>query len=111
MKPVNRLTGLSSIGQKQLAMPTLIIPAEAPIEQTTTDLRSLQQPVSTSQPHKKFIRHILLGEPDAIRQTIHLLHTLRYTETILWTPILDIEEPLMITPAQSEAISLLRKQL
>jgi len=57
------------------------------------------------------IRHILLGKPAAIRQTIHLLHTLHYTETILWSPVLTIEEALMITPAQGEAISLLRKQL
>ncbi|MBE9064355.1 hypothetical protein IQ256_25705 [cf. Phormidesmis sp. LEGE 11477] len=57
------------------------------------------------------IRHILLGKPDAIRQTIHLLHTLHYTETILWSPVLMIEEALVITPAQGEAISLLRKQL
>ena len=57
------------------------------------------------------IRHILLGKPEAIRQTIHLLHTLHYTETILWSPVLTIEEALVITPAQGEAISLLRKQL
>ncbi|MEM8503857.1 MAG: hypothetical protein AAF716_11970 [Cyanobacteria bacterium P01_D01_bin.1] len=57
------------------------------------------------------IRHILLGKPEAIRQTIHLLHTLHYTETILWSPVLTIEEPLVITPAQGEAMSLLRKQL
>jgi hypothetical protein len=57
------------------------------------------------------IRHILLGNPDAIRQTIHLLHTLHYTETILWSPVLTIEEAVVITPAQGEAMSLLRKQL
>ncbi len=57
------------------------------------------------------IRHILLGSPDAIRQTIHLLHTLRYTETILWSPVLAIEDSLVITPAQGEAFSLLRKQI
>lgn len=55
------------------------------------------------------VRHILLGKPDAIRQTIHLLHTLRYTETILWSPVLTVTEPIVITPAQGEAISLLRK--
>ncbi len=57
------------------------------------------------------IRHILLGKPAAIRQTIHLLHTLHYTETILWSPVLTIEESVVITPAQGEAMSLLRKQL
>ena len=57
------------------------------------------------------IRHILLGSPEAIRQTIHLLHTLRYTETILWSPVLAIAESLVITPAQGEAFSLLKKQI
>lgn len=57
------------------------------------------------------IRHILLGDADAVRQTIHLLHTLHYTETILWSPVLAIAEPLVITPAQGEAMSLLRKLL
>jgi len=57
------------------------------------------------------VRHILLGSPSAIQQTINLLHTLHYAETLLWTPVLTIEEPLIITPAQSEAISLLRKQI
>ncbi|MGB3786580.1 MAG: hypothetical protein WA949_01130, partial [Phormidesmis sp.] len=33
------------------------------------------------------IRHILIGKPDAIRQNIHLLHILHYTETILWSPV------------------------
>lgn len=60
---------------------------------------------------RESIRHILLGSPAAIRQTIHLLHTLHYVETILWSPVLTIEEPLVITPAQGEAISLLRKPL
>ncbi len=57
------------------------------------------------------LRHILLGSPSAIQQTIHLLHKLHYAETLLWTPILTIEEPLNITPAQGEAISLLKKQI
>ncbi len=57
------------------------------------------------------VRHILIGKPDAIRQTIHLLHILHYTETILWSPVLTIEESVVITPAQGEAMSLLRKQL
>ena len=55
------------------------------------------------------IKHILVGSPGAIRQTIHLLHALHYSETILWSPVLRIEEPLVITPEQGEAMSLLRK--
>lgn len=55
------------------------------------------------------LRHILLGSPRVIRQTIHLLHTLHYAETVLWTPILNVTEPLVITPEPGEAISLLRR--
>jgi hypothetical protein len=57
------------------------------------------------------IRHILLGRPEAIRQTIHLLHRLHYAEAPLWSPILTVEERLAIAPSPGEAISLLRKQL
>ncbi len=107
MKSTNPLTGLSSTGQPQHPMPTKIPPEQA----IAAHLRPLPQFAPSGTPPKKSIRHILLGEPEAIRQTIHLLHTLHYTETILWTPVLSIEEPLIIAPAQSEAISLLRKQL
>lgn len=57
------------------------------------------------------LRHILVGSPAAVRQTIHLLHTLHYAETVLWSPIVTTEEPLIITPAQGESMSLLRKYL
>ncbi|MGB3787842.1 MAG: hypothetical protein WA949_07520 [Phormidesmis sp.] len=69
-----------------------------------------QLPPSGTAPGES-IRHILLGSPEAIRQTIYLLHTLHYTETLLWSPVLAIEESLVITPAQGEAFSLLRKQI
>ncbi len=62
-------------------------------------------------PQREPLRHILLGSPAAVRQTIHLLHVLNYAETVLWSPILAIEEPLIITPAQGEAMSLLQKYL
>ena len=58
---------------------------------------------------RRSLRHILLGHPEDIRQTIHLLHTLRYAETVLWSPIMTVEKPLIIAPAPNEAISLLRK--
>ena len=59
---------------------------------------------------REYLRHILLGSPDAVRQTIHLLHRLNYSETVLWSPVMAVEESLIITPAQGEAMSLLRKQ-
>jgi hypothetical protein len=59
--------------------------------------------------NREILRHILLGSPGAVRQTIHLLHSLHYAETVLWSPIMAIEEPLIITPEQGDAMSLLRR--
>lgn len=90
----------------------LLIPdPQSALQPAALDLQTADQPTPDGAPPKEHIRHILLGSPNAIRQTIHLLHTLHYAETILWTPILTIEEPLTISPAQSEAISLLRKAI
>ena len=79
----------------------LLISAASPLPQLT--------PLGTAP--RESIRHILLGSPEAVRQTIHLLHTLHYVETVLWSPVIAIAEPLVISPAQGEAISLLRKPL
>ena len=62
-------------------------------------------------PSRSAIRHILLGPPAAVRQTIHLLHTLNYAETLLWSPLVSAEEPLVITPEEGEVVSLLRKHV
>ena len=58
------------------------------------------------------VRHILLGRPSAIRQTIHLLHNLRYTETSQWSPLIEIpDRRLILTPEPDEVISLLARRL
>ncbi|MEM6453275.1 MAG: hypothetical protein AAF703_23525, partial [Cyanobacteria bacterium P01_D01_bin.105] len=58
------------------------------------------------------LRHILLGTPGGIRQTIHLLHTLRYVENVLWSPLVPIpNDQLIITPRQGEVMSILVKNL
>jgi hypothetical protein len=58
------------------------------------------------------LRHILLGSPAAIRQTIHLLHNLRYVETVQWSPLVEIpNNQLIITPRVGEVMSLLVKYL
>ena len=62
-------------------------------------------------PPREELRHILLGSPDAIEQTIHLLYRLNYTEPGLWSPIAAVGDQLIITAAQGEAISLLRRIL
>jgi len=60
---------------------------------------------------KEELRHILLGSPEVIRQTIHQLHVLNYAESLLWSPISTVGEQLVITRAQGEAMSLLRRSL
>ena len=58
------------------------------------------------------IRHILLGSPGNVRQTIHLLHTLRYVENALWSPLVPIpNDRLIITPRQGDVMSLLVRHL
>ena len=91
------------------------VPALAPTfapfaEQTLNPTCPLPaQPLSTLP--GETIKHILVGSPGAIRQTIHLLHALHYSETLLWSPVLRIEDPIVITAEQGEAMSLLRKMV
>ena len=76
---------------------------------TLTDLSAL--PTLPTAPGES-LRHILLGSPGAVRQTIHLLHTLRYVENALWSPLLPIpDDQLIITPKQGEVMSLLIKNV
>ena len=60
---------------------------------------------------KLYVRHILLGHPEAVRQTIHLLHTLRYADALLWSRAITLADPLVLPPTPGEVISLLRKQV
>ena len=76
--------------------------------QTSTPLSPIGGSHSTQ---KEELRHILLGSPGAIRQTIYLLHTMNYAEPVLWSPIMAVGEQLIIRPEQGEAISLLRRSL
>ena len=58
------------------------------------------------------LRHILLGTPGGVRQTIHLLHTLRYVENALWSPLVPIpNNQLIITPRQGDVMSILVRHL
>ena len=83
--------------------------AASQVSPTFESVIALPEPVPIGRGERRSLRHILLGHPEDIRQTIHLLHTLHYSETVLWSPVMIIEEPLMIAPARGEAISLLRK--
>lgn len=69
------------------------------------------QAISKDRASKEELRHILLGSPSAIRQTIHLLHRLQYSEPALWTPLSPVRGQLVITSEQGEMMSLLRRSL
>jgi hypothetical protein len=52
------------------------------------------QPLPLRYGNREPIRHLLIGSPALVQQTIHQLHNLRYAEAGLWSP--------EISPADSE---------
>ena len=83
-----------------------------PIVKPADQPQALPADLSLSSPPGDTIRHILLGNPDSLRQTIHLLHNLRYVEISQWSPLIEIpENRLIITPAQGDVMSILVKRL
>ena len=76
-----------------------------------TEPATLQLQPPTPNHERLYIRHILLGHPEAVRQTIHLLHTLRYADATLWSRAITLQEPLVIPPTPAEVMSLLHKRV
>lgn len=73
---------------------------------------SLFADFSSSLPPGQTIRHILLGYPSHIRQTIHLLHNLRYVETSQWSPLIEVPgNRLILRPEPEEVISMVVRRL
>ena len=61
---------------------TFLIP-EPPLDREAALLRLAEPP---PQPDGEVVRHILIGSPEGIRETIHLMHINRYgIEQSLWT--------------------------
>lgn len=81
------------------AVPTAALPADL----------SLSSPPGTVP--NDTVRHLLLGDPGRIRQTIHLLHSLHYVEQSQWSLLLEVPQQLIITPEQGAYISMLTKRL
>ncbi|MEO1743667.1 MAG: hypothetical protein AAFR99_17875 [Cyanobacteria bacterium J06629_9] len=68
--------------------------------------------LSLTLPNGETIRHILLGDPGNIYQTMHLLHSLRYVETSQWSPLIQLPQGrLVITPVQGAQMSLLTRRV
>ena len=69
-----------------LASPTLLAvshPDSTP-DPATEALSSLSDPPSPG-PSGEIVRHILIGSPEAVRDTVYRLHMLRYVEHARWT--------------------------
>ena len=94
-----------------LSHPTVLDGSLSAARSLASGAIALAEPAPSGGVPREYLRHILLGSPEAVRQTIYLLHRLRYSETGLWSPVMAVEKSLIITPAQGEAISLLRKQV
>jgi hypothetical protein len=58
------------------------------------------------------LKHLLIGSPRTIQQTIHRLHNLGYADAGLWSPLMAIPQPqLVITASAGEMMSLLLRSL
>ena len=61
-------------------------------------------------PSGEIIRHIIVGSPEAIRETIYRLHMLRYVEHPQWTGPIEIgPSGIHITPDQGQMLAYLMR--
>lgn len=110
MSPTNLSeTDQPKTNQPQPNRPANFIDTAATIEQLqTVELSGIPVPSEAGEE----LRHILLGSPAAVRQTIHLLHHLRYVETLRWTPLIAIpQKRLILSPKDGDVMSMLVKHL
>lgn len=69
--------------------------------------------LTTPQPRhgEEYIRHLLIGSPEAIRGTIHLLQARRYVDHALWSGPLPVgESGIHITHDEGQAIAYLMRR-
>jgi hypothetical protein len=70
------------------------------------------QPTAIPPSEQDPLKHLLIGSPRAIRQTIHRLHILGYAEVGFWSPLIAIpQRQLVITSSEGEMMSLLMRYL
>ncbi|MGF1513362.1 MAG: hypothetical protein ACFB5Z_06670 [Elainellaceae cyanobacterium] len=77
------------------AAPALLAAESAPVRLTAPD----------PGPSGEVVRHVLIGSPEALRETIHLLHIKRYVEPNLWTGPVEIgPDGVKITQSQGQVL-------
>ena len=70
------------------------------------------QPAATPLSEQDPLKHLLIGSPRAIQQTIHRLHNLGYADAGFWSPLIAIpQQQLVITSSKGEMMSLLLRSL
>ena len=87
---------------------TFLIP-ESPLTPEAAQLRLAEPPY---QPDGEVVRHILIGSPAGIRETIHLMHINRYTvEQSLWTgPIAIGPDGVKLSRREGQVLAYLMRQ-
>ena len=84
-----------------VAVPTL---QQMPAPAATPHL----QPLPLRYPSREPIRHLLIGSPTLVQNTIHQLHNLRYAEAGLWSPeIFPADSELRLTLNPGEVLRIL----
>ncbi|MGF1514524.1 MAG: hypothetical protein ACFB5Z_12650 [Elainellaceae cyanobacterium] len=56
-------------------------------------------------PSGEVVRHIIIGSPEAVRETIHVLHLRRYVEQAMWTgPVAIGPDGVKITQTEGQVL-------
>ena len=87
---------------------TFLIP-EQPLTPEAALLHLAQPP---AQPDGEVVRHVLIGSPSGIRETIHLMHINRYfVEQSLWTgPVAIGPDGVQLSRREGETLAYLMRQ-
>ncbi|MBD2336667.1 hypothetical protein H6G64_06635 [Calothrix sp. FACHB-156] len=67
-------------------------------------LHSSDRNLSICNPHRKPIKHLLIGSAQAVTSTIHYLQVIGYASTGDWSPLVPTENP-------DEVMSILIRQI
>ena len=88
----------------------LVLPFQASPAQPGVANQPLWLKTPPAQPQREPFRHILLGSPATIRQTIHTLHVLNYAEQSTWSRLVNVPaNGIVIMPEHGAMMSLLVK--
>ncbi|MBD2092521.1 hypothetical protein H6F67_21980 [Microcoleus sp. FACHB-1515] len=82
-----------------------------PNERGDTPLLQIPSAFRFPEDSRYVVKHVLIGQPIAVDRTILHLQQLRYADATTWARPLAVGEPLLITPAPGDVISVLTRYL